>query len=137
MKYDLSNHIDKEKAIVRFKHLLDKGCNIELTEVKKLRTLSQNKYLHICITMFAIEFGLTVDESKTHLKRNCHFMRYEKGDETYLKRTRGMDTKELTDFIEWIIDHAGKQGLLILSSEDYLANQFNIDKEISKFNKYL
>lgn len=137
MKYDLSDTIEKEKAIVRFKHLLEKESNIDLTEVKKLRTLSQNKYLHICVTMFGIEFGLTVDESKTHLKRNCHFMRYEKDGDVYLKRTRGMDTKELTDFIEWIIEYAGTKGLLIHSSEDYLANQFAIDKEIDKFNQYL
>lgn len=137
MKFNLSNNIDKNQAIKRFEYLTEKEVNIELKEVRKVRTLSQNKYLHVCITMFAIEYGYTIEEGKTHLKRNCHFMRYEKEGETFLKRTRDMNTKELTEFIEWLRDYSGKKGLFILSSEDYLLNQFEIDKEINKYKQYL
>jgi len=130
MKLDLSKLYDKSKAEARFKVLLDKGAKIELKEVRKVRTLNQNACLHVCISLFAIEFGYTLDEGKTLLKRECDFMRYEKNGMQFLKRTRDMDTKELAEFLTWLINYAGVQGLHIPSSEQYLMHKFEIDREI-------
>lgn len=137
MIFDLSNSLDKHKASVKLLELIDNGKVIELTEKRKKRTIQQNKYLHVVITLFAIEVGYTLDESKTVLKRECYFMVYEKEDMKFLKRTRDLNTKELTDFIEWIITYAGKMGIYIPSSEEFLLSQFEIEKEISKHKKYL
>lgn len=62
MKLNLSNTYDKERAKTRLKVLIDKGAKIELTEIKGKRTIRQNSYLHVCISLFAIEFGYTLDE---------------------------------------------------------------------------
>lgn len=117
--------------------LLNKGKKVELKEIKNKRTLSQNAYLHVCITLYAINYGLTLEEAKTDLKRACHFMIYEKNGNKYLKRTRDFDTKELTDFIDWIRSYAGKEGLYIPTSEEYLINKFQIDKEIDANKEFL
>jgi len=137
MKYDLSNSKDLADFRNKETYYREQGKKVELKIVRETRTLKQNAYLHVCITLFAIEFGYTIEESKTHLKRNCHFMRYDKNGETYLKRTRDMNTEELTKFIEWLRNYSAEQGCIIPSAEEYKENQFNIDREISKFKEYL
>ena len=78
MKYNLSDNVEKQSAIAKFKHLLDEGKKVELNEIKQRRSLSQNGYYHICIKLFAIEFGWTMAEAKDELKKLCPFMSYEK-----------------------------------------------------------
>ena len=137
MKYSLQNPTDVNKAITYFEKLVTDGKNIELKEVRKVRTLSQNKYLHVCITLYAIHFGSCLDEAKTDLKRECDFMRYQNNGNTYLKSTAKLDTKELTDFIEWIRNYASIEGCYIPTSEEYLTQKFEIDREIEINKKYL
>lgn len=137
MKLNLSNTYDKERAKTRLKVLIDKGAKIELTEIKGKRTIRQNSYLHVCISLFAIEYGYNLDEAKTLLKRQCEFMKYSKNGQLFLKRTREMDTKELTEFIEWIRNYSSQQGLYLPTSEEYLLHRFEIDKEIEQNKNYL
>jgi len=137
MIYDLSNNIDKNKASFKLDELIKSSKVIELTEKRKKRTISQNSYLHVAISLLAIDTGYTLEEIKTVLKRECIFMRYKKESNVFLKRTRDLDTKELTDFIEFIIDYAGKLGIYIPSSEEYLINQIEINKEIQYNKQYL
>lgn len=137
MKLDLTNPFDINKAKTYFNKLMEQGKQIELKEVRKVRTIKQNAYTHVCITLFAIEFGYNLEEAKTHLKRNCDFMRYEKNGETFLKRTRDMNTKELTEFIEWIRTYSSQQGCYIPTSEEYINQRFEIDKEIDRHKEYL
>jgi len=137
MIYDLANNEDKNKAAYKFKQLAEDGKVIELTEKRKKRSVNQNAYLHVCITLFAIDVGYTLEESKTVLKRECSFMRYTKDGNVFLKRTRDLDTKELTDFIEFIIDFAGVQGISIPTSEEYILNHIQIDQEIQRQKNFL
>jgi hypothetical protein len=110
---------------------------IELKKIQRPRTLQQNKYLHVCISVFAIETGYTLDEAKTLLKRECGFMVYEKRGQKFLKNTSDMDTKELTDFIEWIRNYAGANNIYIQSSEDYLRNWEEIEHTIEQNKQFL
>ena len=137
MKYDLSKYEDVQKSTLRFTKLKESKAICELTEVKNKRTLPQNAYLHVCISIFAVEIGYTLDEAKTHLKRKCSFMRYEKAGELFLKHTRFLTTKELTDFIEWIRNYAGQRGIEIPSPEDYLADRVRIDNYIDECSGFL
>ena len=74
MKFQLQKDIDK------FKFYFDKYSKFEgVVELKKIhpkRSINQNSYLHVCISIFAIETGYTLDEMKEVLKRKCSFMRY-------------------------------------------------------------
>lgn len=137
MKLNLSTPYDKAKAQTRLNVLIDKGANIELTEIRQKRSIKSNAYLHVLVSLCAIEWGYTLDEMKTSLKRECEFMRYTKNKQLFLKRTREFDSKELSDFIEWIRDYAGVQGLYLPTSEEYIMHQFEIDKEINTNKQYL
>jgi len=137
MKYDLSNDVGVEKFKLRAKFLIEKQSQVDLTQTRKARSISQNAYLHVVISLYSIEYGYTLDEGKTLLKRMCDFMIYEKEGHKFLKQTSKMDSKELTEFVEWIRNHSSNEGLYIPSSEEYLENKFLIDSEIDNHKSYL
>ena len=137
MKYDLSNSVEKKTAISKLKKYIDEKKIVEIKLVNKKRTLTQNAYLHVCISLYAIEFGYTLYEAKTYLKRNCGFMTYEKNGDKYLKHTSDSDTKELTEFIDWIRNYSGMNGYYIPTPEEYLTNQTMIDRDISRHKEFL
>ena len=60
MLFDLSNIIQKERFKRRCNDLYKKGCIVDLTEKKQQRTLSQNRYLHLLLGYFALEYGETL-----------------------------------------------------------------------------
>ena len=136
MKYNLKEQIELNKAMSRFEYLAEKGAKIELKEIRPTRSLPQNAYLHVCLSLYGIHFGYTLNEAKTDLKRNYGLV-YEKDGKKYLRSTSTMDSKELTDFIEYIRDVSGANGCWIPDAEEYLKNKFSIDKEIENNKIYL
>lgn len=137
MLLDLSNNTDVKKAETYFSKLVETKERIELKKIIKGRSLNLNSYLHVCITLFAIEYGYTLDEAKTLLKRQCSFMTYEKEGFKFLKKTSKLDNAECSKFVEWIRNYASQQGLYIPDAEEYKLNQFNIDKQINNHKQYL
>jgi len=135
MKYNRLDKFQENKLQARLEATKDKI--VEFKEVRQKRSLTQNAYLHVCITLYAIEFGYTIEEAKTHLKRNCEFMKYEKKGEIFVKRTRYMDSKELTNFIDWLRTYASQNGCYIPTSEEYLTNRVSIDNQIETNKQYL
>ena len=57
MIYDLSNELARVQFETYCKHLADKRCRVELTEKKGKRTLKQNRYLHLILSYFALQYG--------------------------------------------------------------------------------
>ena len=137
MFLDLNNAIDVKKAHSYLLKLLEGKNKIELRKIIPKRTLNLNKYLHICIDIFAIEFGWTASEAKLLLKRYCNFMVYEKNGTKFLKHTSKLDNKECSEFVEWIRNYSANKGLYIPDAEEYKTNKFEIDKEINKHKEYL
>ena len=137
MKFNTSIEGDLKRAKVRFDYLCEKQKIIELKGCRKPRSLNQNSYLHVVITLYAIEFGYTLNEAKTDLKRMCGFMTYEKNNSRYLKETAKMNSTELTQFIDWIRNLASQNGLYIPDAEEYKTNKHSIDNDINKFKEYL
>lgn len=137
MIYDLSNIIESASLISRFNKLNEDNKVVELKEIKPKRSIKQNAYLHVIFQLFGIHFGLTLDESKTELKRQCPFMKYEKKGKPFLKKTSKMDSKELTEFVDWVRNFSSTNGCYLPSSEQYLEGQVSIDKTISQHKQYL
>jgi len=137
MKYDLSKEVDRISVQVRLNKLKDTGAIVELKALKPQRTIQQNKYLHVLFALFGIEFGYTLDEAKTLLKRECSFMTYEKNGKKFLRHTSKMQTDELTKFIDWFRTYSAQQGLCLLTSEEYKYNSVSIDNEINRHKEYL
>ena len=64
MIYNSSIEFQKNQAIEKFKYLISKGKTFELKLKVPKRTISQNNYLHLILTWFALETGYTLDETK-------------------------------------------------------------------------
>ena len=137
MLLDLKLEFDREKFKKRCEKLLDEKAKIELTEKLEKRSLVHNAYCHVCISIFCIEIGLTLEEGKTHLKRKCEFMRYEKNGEVFLKRSSKLDSKQMSEWIEWLRNYAGMQDIEIPSPEDYRRNWVEYEKQIEACKPYL
>lgn len=137
MKYNLNNPVDIQKASIKFDKLCQDKKEIELKEIRPIRSLQQNKYLHVLFALFGIEFGYTIDEAKTLLKRECNFMSYEKNGKKFLRHTSQMQTDELTKFIDWIRTYSAQNGLYLLTSDEYITNRIMIDNQIEIHKEYL
>ncbi len=137
MLLDFKNIVDIKKAQLYLTKLIELESKVELKKIIPKRTLKLNAYLHICITLYAIEFGYSLYEAKTFLKRQCGFMVYEKNGIKYLKQTSKLDNAECSKFVEWIRNFSSQNGCYIPDAEEYKANQFNIDKSINSQKQYL
>lgn len=137
MLYDLSKQDEQRNAEFYFAKLIKENALIDLSKAKRKRSVTINRYLHVVISLFAIEFGYTLEEAKTLLKRKCEFMVYEKRGMLFLKKTSNLDNLECSEFIEWIRNYASQNGLYIPDADEYKANSYNIDREISRNKKYL
>lgn len=137
MRINPKNQLDLNKANLYFEKLINNGWSFDLTKVMPARTIPLNSYLHVCLSLYSIEFGYTLEESKTYFKRRCAFMVYEKNGEKFLKKTSKLDNNECLDFISFIRNSSAKEGLYIPDPDEYKKNKYEIDKEINKFKKYL
>lgn len=136
MKYDLSNSIDLGRFEKRVLSLKSNKKRVELSEIRPPRSLKQNAYFHVVVSLYGIHFGQKLLEVKTDFKREYGLI-YEKNGKKYLKSTTSLDTKELAKFTEYIIEKAGQRGCYIPSPEEYLQNKYRIDNEIEQHKNYL
>lgn len=132
-----NNELELKKANTYYKKLVDSKSKFELRKIIPKRSISLNSYLHVCISIYAIEYGYTLKEAKTYLKRICPFMVYEKNGQKFLKETSKMDNLECSDFVEWIRNYSAQNGLYIPEAEEYKLNKYEIDKQIDEHKQYL
>ena len=138
MILDLNKDFDRNKFISFVEKLSIGRKKIEIKEIKPTRTINQNSYLHVCITLYAISSGEYLEDAKYHLKINCPFMHEYQNGKIKTVQTRSLDTKQLTEFIEWIRNYASiNLGCYIPTSEEFIQNQFDIRREIEAHKEYL
>jgi len=137
MLLDLTIPLEVKKAESYLAKLIEGKSKIELKKINNKRSLKINSYLHICLTLYAVEFGYSIDEAKTFFKRKCDFMIYTKNGERYLKKTSKLDNNDCSKFVEFIRNFSAEQGCYIPDAEEYKENQFNIDKSINNHKQYL
>lgn len=145
MVFDLSNPYDCERARMRLQSLIDKHApSVELTE-RKQRSAPQNRYLHVCIGIVAMETGNTLDYCKrNYFKVHCNADLFviDKYDEHMrratrtLKSSRDLSTEEMTTAINRFRNWAATEGWYIPSpEEEYMIRQ--AEAEINKRKEYL
>ena len=137
MKFDLNISLERNKYDTYSDKLKRSNSKVELKKLGANRTIPLNSYLHVCISLFAIEYGYTLAEAKTMLKRECEFMIYEKNGVKFLVETSKQSNDECSKFVSWIRNYASNQGLYIPDAEEYKDNKFSIDKEIDRHKVYL
>src|SRR6056297_241296 len=107
MTYYTKNETQAKKARLRFDFFLNNKKTINLKEVKPVRTLSQNRYLHLLFGIFANESNrqYTPDQVKQVIFKQVVnpdiFVKHlGKKGYIYLLSTSAVDTKQMTVAIE-------------------------------------
>lgn len=143
--YDFSRPLDCERAKARLQSLIAKQSpSVEITE-KTYRSGQQNKYMHVCIGIVAMETGNTMDYVKRYyFKAHCNadlFVteRYDtrlQQNVRTLKSSRDLSTEDMTTAIERFRNWAATEGWYIPTpEEEYMIRQAEI--EINRRKEYL
>lgn len=131
------------QAETYFEKLKESACVIELKK-KVNRTLSQNRYLHLIISWFAVETGYTLEDVKReYFKKLCNpeiFLKEQKGilgEIISIRSSADLDSKEMTTAIERFRNWSAKEAGIYLpdANEDEWLKQIEI--EISKHERWI
>lgn len=139
MIFNAAKPFDRHKAIERLKWLIDRNKMFEIKEKHRIRTISQNSYLHLILSWFAVQTGYTADEVKQEIfKKVVNPNLFYDGEFDGLvkierwRSTASLDKEEMTlaitRFRNWSSSVAG----IYLPSPDDLPLLDEIRAEISK-----
>ena len=131
MILDLKISADLNKAEVYFAKLVKDQSSIELKKIHQRRTNKQNRYIHALFCLYGGEWGLTIDETKTIVKRELGYV-YEKHGQKFLEHTSEMDTKKLTEFIDRFRNMSASQGVYLPTADEFSENYVEMMKEVEK-----
>ena len=144
MIYDAKKEIDIQRANSRLKYLIEKKKLFEIIEKKERRSISQNNYLHLIFSWFAIQTGYTEEEVKQEIfKKHINpslFYEGEHGQIVKIERWRStaeLDTGEMTLAIDRFRDYSAKELGIYLPEPKDLAHLQEIEIEIKKQPQYL
>lgn len=137
MKYNLENEQEYKEATAFLVGCMMRNKTVEIKVYRPNRTLNQNSYLHLLLTIFAVEFGYTLEESKTLYKRvNSATYAYEKNGQKFLRSSTDLDTKEMADTIEKFKQYSSEHGLELPDAYDEDKLRY-YENQIEKQRKYL
>lgn len=125
MKIEVSAYVKSGKLFIRNKNQFDldvsklNDCELWLTLEKKKsnRSMEQNKYWWVCMTLLSNHFGYTKDEMHNICK--FMFLKSQKVDETsglvfeYLKSTTELTKSEFSEMVEQMIRWSAEHGVVI------------------------
>jgi len=134
-KLDLSKPLDRLRFINSIRKALKGGWKVEFKKYRGNKTIPQLKYYRKVLAIYGGHFGSSPDESARDLKE-MFGLAYRKGGFWYIVSVADMNTKQLSDFINKIRRHSMEQGKYIELPEEYLTNQFQIDKDLEINENY-
>lgn len=145
MWYNLKNPLEIDQFKDRVTELRNKGAVVELTE-KRARSLQANKYLHLMLSKFALEYGYTLDEVKTHFYKvtvNPDIYIRERVDKfsgeiyKYVRSSAELTSDEMSKSIEAFREFWLEEGgYRFPSSDEYIALlhiQHDVENESKEF----
>lgn len=126
MIYDTSKEYEKQQAITRFKHLVEKGKRVEISLKKNTRTSRQNSALHLLFTIISDQlnemgqefqyFGLkgkvlsvmhTPHLVKEHVWRPIQIALFD------IKSTTKINTEQINKIVDVLSKYFGEKGISI------------------------
>lgn len=144
MIYDPKKQIDVNRAIEKIKYLIANEKIFELKEKRKKRSISQNSYLHLLFSWFALETGYTSEEVKQEIFKKIvnpsTFYDGEFGELIKIERWRStadLTTDEMTLCIDKFRDYSSKEAGIYLPEPDDLTFLQEIEIQINNQKQYL
>ena len=146
MLLDLSKQFEANKAETKLDQLIKKGAKIELIEKREVRSIKQNSYLHAIITIFAIEYGETIEYTKQQIFKavvNPGIFIYERVNKKSgeireaLKSSSDLTTEEINISIERFRNFAAENGIYIMDADEFKQNYFLFQQMQEENKMYL
>lgn len=146
MIYNAMNEFDCNKALERIKYFIANKKKFELTEKKPLRSLSQNNYLHLILSYYALEYGETMEYIKEEVFKRQVNLEIFYGEyvnqktgliRAQLRSTSDLDSREMTEAINRFRDYASKEAGIYLPTPEDMLHLEEIEKEITNNKQYL
>lgn len=143
MLYDASKPLDQQRAKDKLEYLINNGKVFDLTEKMPIRSLSQNRYMHLIFSWFALETGYTTEEVKQDIfKKTVNPQIFYDGEKEGLvtirrwRSTSKLDSKELTTAINRFRNYSSQAGIYLPEPND-LAFLNDIEKQIKTAENFL
>jgi len=145
MFFDSSIPLDKNRAIERLNFLIKKGKSFDIKVKTQKRSISQNRYLHLILNWFGIEFGYELTEVKQSIfKEHVNSETFYKGEKEGIvnlsrwRSTANLSTQELTIAIDRFRDFSAKQGCYLPEPNDMASiNEMERQLSIKSSKQYL
>ena len=144
MLLDLTKQFEINKAETKLSQLIKKGAKIELTEKKAMRSVKQNSYLHAILTIFAVEYGETIEYTKQNIFKatvNSDLFIYERTNKITgeireaLLSSKDISKDEMIIAIEKFRKFASENGIYIMDAEEFKQNYFLV-QQMAEENKF-
>lgn len=144
MLYDLHNELHRNAFKARCNALYNKGGIVELTD-RSRRTQAQNRYLHLILGWFAVEYGETVQYVKEeYFKRlvNADLFvtrRHDRwlGDVTVLRSTRELTTAEMSTAVDRFRDWSSREAGIYLPEANEEEMLRSMEVEVNRMSRYI
>ena len=146
MLYNPEKEIDIQRAIVKLKQLIASKKVFELKEKRPKRSLSQNNYLHLILSWYALEYGETLEYIKQEIFKKFvnksifefEYVNRRTGEtRTEYRSTANLDTAELSMAINRFRDFSVKQAGIYLPEPKDLVLLQEIEIQITNNQHYL
>jgi len=146
MIYDSKIDLDRKRAVERINYFLKKGKIFELTEKRERRSLSQNNYMHLIFSWYALDQGETAEYVKQHIfKRQINRDLFETEYVNRMtgemrvdwKSTKDLDTKQMTIAIDRFRNHASKELGLYIPEPGDMVHLNEIEHQIENYKQFL
>lgn len=145
MWFNLKNVFELEKFREKVVEFESKGAMVELKE-KRGRSLNQNAYLHLLLSAFALQYGYTLDEVKTHFYKlvvNKDIFLREGIDKftgecyKYLRSSADLTKDEMSKSISDFKSYAKEEAGFDFPDSDEYIELLHIKHDIQKNEQYL
>ncbi len=146
MIYNGEKQLDANRAKERLNWLITKGKRFELKEKRAKRTSSQNNYLHLILSWYALEMGESLEYVKQEIFKkmiNADIFRYERINRVTgevrddFKSTSELNTKQMTTCIDRFRNHSSKDLGIYLPEPHDMALLDQMQNEIENQKSYL
>lgn len=142
MLYNLNDEYSRSKFAARVRYLWEKRALVELTDASK-RSVQQNRYLHVCLGIIAIETGNSLEVVKQQIYKEivCPDIYVTYKDDPILGRVKIIKSssrikkEKMSESIDRLRKFASDHGIFIPSPEEE-AKIAQAEMEIAIAQKY-
>lgn len=149
MLYNLGNEADRQdfKEYCNQLYVLgrEKGVWVELSKKRHTRSLQQNAYLHCILSLFASEFGMTLESVKYDVFKKTvnpeifeRKRRNRRGQEvTFIRSSADLDTKEMSLATERFRNWSASEMEFYIPGPSEHEALLMAQKQIERYKEYL